>query len=813
MLANHRWFVLLLGFALLAWSFLPSSGRLESWLYLNMATLMPEIRVPVKTVVVTLGFEDENEQAGFSYAQLAVLLNKLKSSGVAAIGLTLPLDHSQTLFDGVSRSRLKQALSKKNDAAILNRLDPDATLQTALAASDRIILAVPAIVGSTHHHSVPASLVALTVEAPDNNLALMLPLLLPAKVMPRVKAAPLPLFIKSVIPALLIGAEAGVVVSTPLALPWGEDYFPSFELVLASRALGVPMASLTAHPGKGVTLGTAWYATDAGLHIYPRVQNASMPVFTAQDILSGNVQKRQLRGKAVVLGLHADLQHQNVQVPGGKMISPLEWTAQGVNSVINESFVSVPYWSLGVQRGVLIAILLYLLLAPVRLRGQLGLMVGIGLAFLLLNGSLLMLLLQNTWLPLALPILFLLMGQSLLWLHHRVLNHHISVRDERDTALVELASNLRAQGQWDKAFEKLKQCAGSRPVLDALYESGLEFERRRQFAKALSAYDCIAEQDSHYRDIRERLARHGQQSMPNLAATTVSYASTALVIDDPKVERPVLGRYEIERELGRGAMGTVYLGRDPRIGRTVAIKTLALTEEFESTQISEVRRRFFQEAETAGRLNHPNIVTIYDVGEEHDLAYIAMDYIVGDSLDQHIREDELLPIEEVFGIGIQVAEALDYAHEQKVVHRDVKPGNIIYDLEKGQLKVTDFGIACLTDNSKTKTGTVLGSPFYMSPEQIAGKRVDGRSDLFSLGVTLYQLFSGRLPFEGDSLTSLMYQITHEKPKGIRKLRPELPTCLTRLINKALEKTPARRYASGQAMADAIQRCAEQAGMG
>jgi len=177
-----------------------------------------------------------------------------------------------------------------------------------------------------------------------------------------------------------------------------------------------------------------------------------------------------------------------------------------------------------------------------------------------------------------------------------------------------------------------------------------------------------------------------------------------------------------------------------------------------------------------------------------------------------VKPDALLPIEQVFTIGIQVAEALDYAHEQKVVHRDVKPGNIIFDLDKNQLKVTDFGIACLTDNSRTRTGTVLGSPYYMSPEQIAGKKVDGRSDLFSLGVTMYQLFTGHLPFEGDSMASLLYQITNEKPKGIRKRRAELPTCVTRLINKSLEKQPEKRYANGKAMADAIKRCVEQAGM-
>ncbi|MEE8379860.1 MAG: serine/threonine-protein kinase, partial [Gammaproteobacteria bacterium] len=382
---------------------------------------------------------------------------------------------------------------------------------------------------------------------------------------------------------------------------------------------------------------------------------------------------------------------------------------------------------------------------------------------------------------------------------------------------------LRGQGKVDKSFEHLKACSPGHKkmddlVMDGLYQVGLEYERRRQFAKALAAYDHIAQRNNHYRDIAERRSRQHSLSKPkqepgSLAATTISHSATTLVVDDPSVERPVLGRYEIERELGRGAMGVVYLGRDPRISRTVAIKTLALTEEFESTQLDEVRRRFFQEAETAGRLSHPNIVTIYDVGEEHDLAYIAMDYIQGDSLDQHIRNGELLPLEDVFTVGIQVAEALDYAHELNVVHRDVKPGNIIYDQERGQLKVTDFGIACLTDNSKTRTGTVLGSPYYMSPEQIAGKKVDGRSDLFSLGVTLYQLFSGQLPFEGDSLTSLMYQITNEKPISVRKAQPDLPSCLTRVINKALEKKPAKRYANGSAMAEALKRCAEQSGVG
>jgi serine/threonine-protein kinase len=268
----------------------------------------------------------------------------------------------------------------------------------------------------------------------------------------------------------------------------------------------------------------------------------------------------------------------------------------------------------------------------------------------------------------------------------------------------------------------------------------------------------------------------------------------------------VLGRYQVEEELGRGAMGMVYLGRDPKIGRTVAIKTLPLLDEFESNDLDDVRTRFFTEAEAAGRLNHPNIVTIYDAGEEHDLAYIAMDYIDGDSLDKYTSPDNLLPVDDVFKIGIGVAQALDYAHKKQVVHRDIKPGNIIYNPQTDTLKVTDFGVACLVDTNKTRTGTVLGSPSYMSPEQLAGKKVDGRSDIFSLGITLYQLFTGELPFVADSMAALAYKITNDKVKGIRRVRSELPPCLSRIINKALEKTPKQRFSNGSAFADALRRC-------
>lgn len=811
LLSNHRWWMLLLGLGLLGWSFLPGAQQLEFALYTRLATLLPVSDVPAKTVLVTL----ESNRQQVSHQTLANLLRRLQTAKVAAVGVAVSLDMRQTTLDAQAKTRLQALLEEKKATDIWSALDPDADLQAALKSMPRVVLAAPPSSGA---------LASLGVEIPNNSLAMLLPLLLPphsssVKAEPSI-AEPLPVFAQVATNAAFVSGGKGVQVAAPLVIAVTHQadlhYYPSFEMQLAAQALDVPSSRIMVHPGQGVSLDTAWYATDAGLRVYPRVRDTSrhIPMLTAKQLLDGSSLEtsleKQLRGKTVLVGAGNGPLAQRPQIPGLFESSALRWSAQVVDAIISESFVNVPYWSLGAQRGAVILIALYLLLLPVRLRGNLGIIMGLGLAFLLLNGNLLLMIVHNTWLPLALPVVFLLLGHSLLWLHHRGSQHHAGLRNERDTALLELSANLRAQGQLDQSMARLSDCVANAQVHEALYQLGLDFERRRQFNKALIAYDRIAEQDDNFRDITERRARHQPGPNPaSLAATTVSYASTKLVVDDPNIERPVLGRYEIERELGRGAMGTVYLGRDPRIGRTVAIKTLALTEEFESEQLDEVRRRFFQEAETAGRLNHPNIVTIYDVGEEHDLAYIAMDYILGNSLDQHISKEKLLPIEQVFAIGVQVAEALDYAHEKKVVHRDVKPGNIIFDRDKGQLKVTDFGIACLTDNSKTRTGTVLGSPFYMSPEQIAGKKVDGRSDLFSLGVTLYQLFTGRLPFEGDSLTNLMYQITNEKSKGIRKLRPELPTCLTRLINKALEKDPAKRFDSGQDMADAIKRCVEK----
>jgi eukaryotic-like serine/threonine-protein kinase len=287
---------------------------------------------------------------------------------------------------------------------------------------------------------------------------------------------------------------------------------------------------------------------------------------------------------------------------------------------------------------------------------------------------------------------------------------------------------------------------------------------------------------------------------PPVKSTTKSPASIpppATVTPD----RASLGRYRIDRQLGRGAMGAVYLGHDPKIGRQVAIKTMALSQEFDGAELVEARARFFREAETAGRLQHRDIVTIFDAGEDQDLAYIAMEYLKGHDLQRHTSGADLLPVPMVLNIVARVADALAYAHSQGVVHRDIKPANVMIDPSEDSVKVTDFGIARITDSSRTRTGMVLGTPSFMSPEQMAGRRVDGRSDLYSLGVMLFQLLTGQLPHAADSMAKLMYQIANDPAPDVRTVRPDLPETLANAVALALEKRPEVRYAEGRQFAE------------
>ena len=260
-----------------------------------------------------------------------------------------------------------------------------------------------------------------------------------------------------------------------------------------------------------------------------------------------------------------------------------------------------------------------------------------------------------------------------------------------------------------------------------------------------------------------------------------------------------LGRYEIIADLGQGAMGTVYKARDPLLDRVVAIKTISLN--LPDDEIAEYEARFYQEAKAAGQLSHRNIVTIYDIGKSEQLAYMAMEYLEGQELRKMLSDPTPIPIEKALDIAAQVADGLDYAHNRQIVHRDIKPANVMV-LNDGLIKITDFGIARMRNNEiKTMTGMILGSPKYMSPEQVAGKRADPRSDLFSLGVVLYEMLTGTSPFVADNIHGVMYQTLNFNPPAPKSLNAELPEVINYIVAKALAKNIDDRYARAEDFAN------------
>jgi serine/threonine-protein kinase len=268
-----------------------------------------------------------------------------------------------------------------------------------------------------------------------------------------------------------------------------------------------------------------------------------------------------------------------------------------------------------------------------------------------------------------------------------------------------------------------------------------------------------------------------------------------------------LGRYKIIKEIGHGAMGVVYEARDPLIDRIVAIKTINL-HDLTPEEKKEYEARFYLEARSAGRLSHPNIVTIHDLGESEGMQYIAMELMEGRELQNMIRDGKTLPVNETLNIMIQVATGLDYAHEHGIVHRDIKPSNIMV-LKNNLVKIADFGIARMDSwRLNTTHGKMLGSPQYMSPEQVSSGSIDHRSDIFSVGTLMYRMLSGKMPFTGANTHAITYKIVNEEPQQLNSLNPEIPDTLNAIISKCLSKNPDDRYQSASELADALRACQE-----
>ncbi len=734
---------------------------------------------------------------------LATMLDKLREARAKAIGLQVPLyeptrpyqppaltalqDYiEKSRFKRKQRQRLKQLLARSQQ-----QFDTDQQLANSIRRAPNVILSL-----QTDYHAVTGqplqSLKKLRISGDKHpNIPVATSLRLPwTDFYKNARAAGHNIFYQDVDER---------VRSQPLLLNYQNNLIPSFALALAARSRGIPLSSLRAEQ-QGIKLGKRHIATHSSKTFYPVLQQPAFQEYSFYQVLNGDIERKAFRNKTIIIAPAQELESHSYQGSVTRL-SQAQLNAGIISSLLDENYFTRPDWATMVEAIILIAILLYLFFIIPNFTTQITLPVTLLLLALIVAINQYFLLVEHIWLQMLTSGFVLSGGHALFGLYHRLSAGKRRFQAEAAEAMRMLVTALQSQGQIDMAMEKLRSIRKiDAAVLGLAYSIAQDYESKRQYGKAISVYDFILNHDKHFRDTAERKQRAQK------ADNAVLVKSSGSILTDSIDTVPTLGHYEVEKEIGRGAMGVVYLGRDPKINRTVAIKTLSLAEEFEGSDLENVTRRFFKEAEVAGQLNHPNIVTVYDAGQEHDLTYMAMEYLDGHDLTYYIKDKQKPKVDWVLDIVWHVAGALDYAHQQGIVHRDIKPANIMYLPEDGTVKITDFGIARVADSNTTKTGTALGTPSYMSPEQISGERVKGSSDFFSLGVTMYELLTGELPFQGDSLAAMIYQITSKRHKNINQLRKRLPPCVKTIVDKLLQKDPKKRFQDGASIQEAIERC-------
>ncbi len=463
-------------------------------------------------------------------------------------------------------------------------------------------------------------------------------------------------------------------------------------------------------------------------------------------------------------------------LPSGQFVTQSEMTAALLADIENNRAIIAPTWAQAMEviLPALFAILAILFM-PDRNRREILVLATTGVLALLLFQALLLL---------GLHVRIDLGRAILMFIGAGALSAYLTMDTRKVSSdAFKRGSDFLAAGRLEPAFAEFRRCSPSDTVAAVMYKLSLAFEQQAKPERAEAVLEWM------------------KRTHSTLNSSDIDGAEKGNGVPQR------LGRYVIEKRIGRGAMGAVYLAKDPRINRPVALKAIPIEKEFEDEELKEARQRFYREAESAGRLTHPNIITVYDAGEDKGLAYIAMEYVPGIALRDYTDPKKLLAPKRALELAAMTAEALDYAHNQGVIHRDIKPANLLYNPKEGALKISDFGVARITDNNATKTGIVLGTPMYMSPEQLGAEKLTGLSDLFSLGVTLYELLVGEVPFRASNIAVLMTKITTEDPAQVSTRRAGIPPSVDAVLAKAMAKNPTQRFSCGAEMAIALRNCA------
>ncbi|PKN63862.1 MAG: serine/threonine protein kinase [Deltaproteobacteria bacterium HGW-Deltaproteobacteria-15] len=548
-------------------------------------------------------------------------------------------------------------------------------------------------------------------------------------------------------------------------------------------------------PGMGIQIRESLIPTTNGeMFIKYKGGRRSFPYYSFVDILNVKKVPAVFENKIVLIGSTAE-GAASVNTPVDVEMPRIELLANVVENLMNDRFVKRPESIVFLE----IALIVLVSFAGSMLLPRLGwfnrMAAVAGMLFFVFLIGVFFFIALDIWLKtvyIGLSLVTICIATFVRDLIAGARRYDITSKESIETNRM-LGLSLQSQGLLDLAFDKFRKCPLDDAMKDLIYNLGLDYERKRMINKAVSVYEYILDNDRDYKDLSDRTPKLKKLVTPFPTGGEGRKGGDILVSDDLGL-RPTVGRYEIIGEVGKGAMGIVYKARDPKINRLVAVKTIRFSDEIEAEKIEEVKARFLKEAEMAGKLSHPSIVSIYDVGEDYDLAYMAMEFLEGENLRKFCSRESLLSLRQVLFLITETALALDYAHSMGVIHRDIKPGNIML-LKDGRVKVTDFGIAKAVSSSQTKSGVVLGTPSYMSPEQINGYNLDGRSDIFSLGVVFFELLTGKLPFEGDSIGNLFYHITQRTHLSARKINSRVPKSCEQIIDRLLSKEPEQRFQS------------------
>jgi len=685
------------------------------------------------------------------------------------------------------------------------RLDGDTRLTASIDAAKNVILPLYFTISNQ-------------VSSPESNM--------PEQLKKNSKEAPYGFYINAIeaappIPEFLSGSLAlghinldadadGTIRREPLFINYKGRIFPSFAFHAVMKYLNYSVSDI--HISGGLKPGQINIPADRQqrMLISYNGRAGTFPYYSFVDVVNNKVSPEAFKDKIVLIG-HTATGLATFQVTPVEYTFPtIEIQANVIENLLNRNFISRPEWALYAEMGAIIFFGVFISFIIPRLKAGISAVIAV-ILLLIWNGTAAYLFAANGWWIMMLsPTLLLFAGYTVIMSKRYMVTERRKELVETDSIETNkmLGLSFQGQGMLDLAFEKFRKCpVEDEAVRELLYNLGLDFERKRMFNKAVSVYEHVLK-SGDFKDTKERIKR-----LKTAGETMIFGASgakkEATILMEGAETRPTLGRYEIQKELGHGAMGTVFLGKDPRINRLVAVKTMRF-DEIDPEQLDEIKKRFFREAEAAGTLSHPNIVTIYDAGEDYDVAYVAMELLEGKDLSEVSSSGGKLPLKEVLRVIAAVADGLDYAHSRGIVHRDIKPSNIML-LKGGEVKITDFGIARVIATSKTQTGVILGTPSYMSPEQVLGKKVDGRSDLFSLGVVFFELLTGVKPFQGDSIATLMFNIANTPHVSPKELLPDVPDCCVDITNKLLAKDVEKRYQSGRDAVNDINSCMKKAG--